>query len=138
MAFWGYNRLFHLILLLAVLVLYGIFYCSTIIYYKKLQLTEWYFPATTLMFLLFWVLRGLDALASLFPYFHYATLLLEFVAQLVFFFYSLYVQIVFTSWTFASGEPYVYFVYGLGTLVTVVFFLLVFKYSSLALTYLLF
>lgn len=137
MACWAYNRVFHLILLLAVVLVYGAFFvvsyycwdCTHFLDYGLMRLDEWYFGAAAALFLIFWLLRGWTALECGFPWFHYTTLLLELVVQLATLLYAVYTQILFTTVTILSKNINGYIIYALGAVLIVIYFLLVFMYA---------
>lgn len=140
MAFFAYSRCFHLILLIAALAVYLTYY--TFMYYWKCpkytsdlpRIDEWYFPAVLLVFFFFWLLRGLAAFASLFPYFHYTTLLLELFVNIAALGYTVYTQVLYTGATFTEVDEFALFVYGLGAVMIVLYVLLILMYGPLYLS----
>lgn len=139
MAFWGYSRVFHLILLIILLTIYWVYYAT--MYYLKCprnydfdlpRVDEWYFPAVVVLFFGFWFLRGSECLSCLAPAFLYVTLIIELVVISAALVYASYTQAIYTTETFNSTEEYNYYVYILSILVIAVYVLLVFKYVSLS------
>lgn len=139
MEFWAYSRNLHLILLLSVIILYGLFYASAYYFwecelgmdYSLMRMDEWFFMAAEAVFLIIWWLRGLAAFASLFPYFHYTTLLAELVVQIAIFCFAAYTQVMFTTETFDSQNINGYLISALGVGVIVLTAFIVLKYGSI-------
>lgn len=127
---WGYQRVYHLILLLVIVTLYLAFYTTQYVFTKTLggySCVCW-FPALGLLFIVFWITRGCGSCNCCFPWYHYTTLFLELVAQIASFGYNLYILIIYTLPTFVEYDTtYNYILYGLLTLTVVTYLLLVHK-----------
>lgn len=130
---WAYSRRVHLILLLVLLVLYVASWSTTYAFYTVVPFGGLYWAIAALGFVFLWLLRGLLALTSVFPAFHYGTLFVEWLAHLVKFSYQLYALVVVLSGGIAAfeghGAAFVIVTLLIVLLVDITYFLLLFKYE---------
>ena len=127
---WGYQRTLHLLLLLALVLLYHAFWTATYVFTNRISLDAWWYPALAVLFLIFWIERGCGSCNCCFPCLHYSTLLIELVVQIGSFVAHIYSLVIVTESTFnqsGANPTYDFVVYGLLALTIAVYFLIVYK-----------
>ena len=88
---WGYQRSVHLLSLLAIVVLYVVYWTMSNGFILQLPefthdsmnnlvLNGYWYPSLATLLIITWIVRGC---APCFPYYHYSTLLLELLLQIV-------------------------------------------------------
>ena len=87
-----YHRVFHLVILLAIVALYIADLVTNIVFQRGLRLDNWGWAIGVLVLLILWFLRGRLFMRWSFPIFHYGTLLVEWIVSLLaFLFYCIYI-----------------------------------------------
>lgn len=95
MAFWAYHRKFHLVLLLVLLsfLLFSFLIFVLMFGFRWGMLKNAYLGLVYLLFLVLWFARGMMSTRALSPWFHYISLIFEWLVHFVFFSALLYVYL---------------------------------------------
>ena len=120
---WGYQRRVHLILLLAVVVLYVANLTITYEFSNKFLLNAWWYLTLSLVFIFVWVTRGRLFFNYCFPWYHYSTLLLELVLQIGTYPAHVYSLVILRNQV--NNNSYDYVVYALLVFTTAVYILII-------------
>ena len=134
MAFWSYHRKFHLIFLLVLLCMYlldRVMFAVMYGFLLEIIVSGIYWDLSCVLFLILWLLRGMASTRCLFPWFHFASLLFEWLMQIVFFGFLLYFAAKYSNFGYYYNEAYKYveFIYYIGSnlLVALIYLLILFK-----------
>lgn len=129
---WSYNRTVHLLLLILLIGLFLTAWAFIFFTFRELQFQGLLWLIAAAIFLVFWLLRGLKLTAPLFPWFHYGTIIVEWVAHVVKFVIQMYFLVVNLSTPGFFSAPSIVFVINLVVLlIDLTYFLLIFTYALL-------
>lgn len=78
-----YSRWLHLVLLLLLLVMNVAVFVLTIVKHDTILMRVWFSTLNSVLFIIFWILRGLPQLEWTFPCFHYISVELEALAHII-------------------------------------------------------
>lgn len=132
MAFWSYHRKFHLILLL---ILLCVFLMERVIFavmhgFMLETLMNIYWDLSCVLFLILWFLRGMTSTRCLFPWFHYVSLIFEWLVLNMCFaiimYYTAKIFINIGDYFIDNSVEIIYYI-GINLTVALIYLLILFK-----------